>query len=183
MRPSSQSLAKSWKVSCTGSVAKCLSLGACPEPAIWSMVRASGSISDRRPFSVSHPSRWWLWMPLCFTNPYVDVLTPNPSEFDYLKISEVQLCYNICFRCIALLLSSRQVVPDSLPPHELEHSRLSCPSLLPEVYSDSCPSSWWCYLTISSSAASLSFCVQAFPASGSFPMSWLFISGGLSIGV
>ena len=74
-------------------------------------------------------------------------------------------------------------MPDSLPPHGLQHSRLSCPSLLPEVYSDSCPSSWWSYLTISSSAASLSFCVQAFPASGSFPMSWLFTSGDQSVGV
>ena len=49
--------------------------------------------------------------------------------------------------------------------------------------SNSCPLSQWCYPTISSSAALFSFCLQSFPASGSFPMSWLFTSGGQSIGV
>ena len=51
------------------------------------------------------------------------------------------------------------------------------------VCSDSCPLSQWCYLTISSSAALFSFCLPFFPASGSFPMSQLFASGGQSIGV
>jgi len=51
----------------------------------------------------------------------------------------------------------------------------------PEVCSDSCPLSWWCYLTISSSATQFS-CPQSFPASGSFPMSRLFTAGGQSIG-
>ena len=51
------------------------------------------------------------------------------------------------------------------------------------VCSDSCPLSQWCYLTISSSAGLFSFCLQFFPASGSFPMSQLFASGGQSIGV
>ena len=40
----------------------------------------------------------------------------------------------------------------------------------------------WCYPIISSSAALFSFCIQSFPASVSFPMSWLFISGGQSTG-
>ena len=47
--------------------------------------------------------------------------------------------------------------------------------------SNSCPLSRWCYLTTSSSAALFSFCLQSFPASGSFPMSPLFASGGQSI--
>ena len=51
------------------------------------------------------------------------------------------------------------------------------------VFSDSCPLSWWCYLTILSSATPFSSCLQSFPASGSFPMSQLFASGGQSIGV
>ena len=59
---------------------------------------------------------------------------------------------------------------------------LPCPSLSPEVCSNSCPLSQCCYLTISSSAALFSSCLQSFPASGSFPMSWLFTSGGQSIG-
>ena len=46
---------------------------------------------------------------------------------------------------------SCSVVSDSLWPHELQHARLPCPSPTPEVYSNSCPLSWWCYLTISSS--------------------------------
>ena len=45
-----------------------------------------------------------------------------------------------------------------------------------------CPSSWWCHPTISSSVVPFSSCPQSFPASGSFPISWLFISGGHSIG-
>ena len=62
-------------------------------------------------------------------------------------------------------------------------NQASCPSLSPGVCSGSCPLSRWCYLTISSSATSFSFCLQSFPASGSFPMSWLFAVGGQSIEV
>ena len=51
-------------------------------------------------------------------------------------------------------------------------------SLSPGACSDSCPLSQWCHPTISSSAAPFSFCHQSFPASGSFPMRWLFASGG-----
>ena len=70
---------------------------------------------------------------------------------------------------------------DSLGPHGLQHSRLPCPSLSPGVHSNSCPLSQWCHPTISSSVAPFSFS-QSFPASGSFPMSQLFTSGGQSIG-
>ena len=54
--------------------------------------------------------------------------------------------------------------------------------VLLRVCSNSCPLSWWCYLIISSSVISFSSCLQSFPASGSFPMSQLFIAGGQSIG-
>ena len=54
----------------------------------------------------------------------------------------------------------------------------SCPSLSPGVCSNSCPLSQWYHPTISFSVAPFS----SFPASGSFPMSWLFPSGGQSIG-
>ena len=74
------------------------------------------------------------------------------------------------------------VVSNSLLPHGLQHARLACPSWFPRVCSDSCPLSWWCSLTTSFSAASFSSCVQSFPASGSFPMSQLFASGGQRIG-
>ena len=69
---------------------------------------------------------------------------------------------------------------DSLQPHGLQHARLFSPSPSPGVCSNSRPLSQWCYLAISSSAAIFSFCLQSFPASGSFPMSWLFASGGQS---
>ena len=47
----------------------------------------------------------------------------------------------------------------------------------PGVCSNSCPLSWWCYLTSSSFATLFCFCLQSFPAWGSFPMSWLFVQG------
>ena len=71
---------------------------------------------------------------------------------------------------------------DSLKPHGLHHASLPCPSLSPRVCSNSCPLSQWCYLTISSSATPDTFCLTFSPASGSFPMSWLFSFGGQSIG-
>ena len=70
----------------------------------------------------------------------------------------------------------------SLWPHGLQHARLPCPSLSPRVCSNSYPLSQWCYLTISSSTALFSFCLQSFPASGSFPISWFFSPGGQSSG-
>ena len=71
---------------------------------------------------------------------------------------------------------------DSLWSHGLQHARLLCPSLSPGVCSNSCPLSWWCHPTISSSVAPFSSCPWSFPPSGSFPMSHLFISGGQSTG-
>ena len=70
---------------------------------------------------------------------------------------------------------------DSLPPHGLQPSRLPCPSPAPRACSNSCPSSWWCHPTISSSVIPFS-CLQSFPASGSFPVSQFFTSRGQSIG-
>ena len=66
-------------------------------------------------------------------------------------------------------------------PHGLQHARLPSPSLSPRVYTNSCPWSRRCHLTILSSVVPFSSCPQSFPASGSFPMSWLFASGGQSI--
>ena len=71
---------------------------------------------------------------------------------------------------------------DCSQPHGLQHARLPCPSLSPRVCSNSCPLSQWCHPTISSSVVPFSSCPQSFPASGSFPMSQLFPSGGQSIG-
>ena len=78
---------------------------------------------------------------------------------------------------------SRSVVSNSLQPHGLQHSRLSCPSSTPRVCSSSCLLCRWCYPTISSSVVPFTSCCQSFPASGSFPVSQFFASGGQSIGV
>ena len=78
---------------------------------------------------------------------------------------------------------SRSVVSDSLQPHELKHTRPPCPSPTPGVHPNSCPSSWWCHLVISSSVVPFSSCPQSLPASESFPMSQLFAWGGQSTGV
>ena len=83
---------------------------------------------------------------------------------------------------ILLLLSSRLVVSTSLQPHGLQHTRPCCPSPTPRVYSSSCPFSWWCHPTISSSVIPFFSCLQSFPASGSSPMSQFFASGGQSTG-
>ena len=81
-----------------------------------------------------------------------------------------------------LLLFNHSVTSDCLWPHGLQHARPPCPSPSPGAYSNSCPSSRWCHPTISSSVIPFSSCLRSFPPSGSFPMSWLFVSGGRSIG-
>ena len=78
---------------------------------------------------------------------------------------------------------SGSVVSDWLRPHGLQHARPPCPSPTPRVYSNSYPLSRWCHPTIASSVIPFSSCLQSFPASGSFPMSLIFTSGGQSIGV
>ena len=74
------------------------------------------------------------------------------------------------------------VVSDSFWTHRLQLIRLHCSSPSPRVYSNSCPLSRWCYTTISSSVFPFFSCPQFLPASGAFPMSQLFASGGQSIG-
>ena len=81
-----------------------------------------------------------------------------------------------------LLLFSHSVVSNSSRPHGLEHSRLPCPSPTPGICSNSHPSSQWCHPIIPSSVTSFSSCLLSFPASGSFPMSQLFASGGQRTG-
>ena len=84
--------------------------------------------------------------------------------FVFIPISSVQ------FSC--------SVVSNSLQPHGLQHTRPPCPSPTPGVYSNSCPLSRWCHLTISSSVIPFSSPLQSFPASGSFQMSWVWFPLG-----
>ena len=76
-------------------------------------------------------------------------------------------------------------VPQScltLQPHGPQHVRLLALHQTPGVCSNSCSLSWQCHPTISSSVIPFSSCLQSFPASASFPVSWLCVSGGQSIG-
>ena len=81
-----------------------------------------------------------------------------------------------------MLFFSSSVMSDSLQPHELEHVRLSCPSLSPGVCSNSCPLRRWCHPIISTSVIPFFSCPKSFPASGPFQMSQLFTSSGQSTG-
>ena len=85
-----------------------------------------------------------------------------------LSVSSVtQLCLTLC----------------DLMDHGLQQARPPCPSPTPGAYWNSCPLSWWCHPTISSSVVPVSSCPQSFSASGSFPVSQFFASGGWSVGV
>ena len=95
----------------------------------------------------------------------------NPAVGQYW-ISPVNTACNLASGL--LLLFSRSVVSDSLRPHGLQHSNIPCPSLSPEVDDAIQPSH--------PLSPPFSSCSQSFPASGSYPMSWLFIIGGQSIG-
>ena len=77
---------------------------------------------------------------------------------------------------------SCSVMSNSLQPYGLQHARLLYPSLTPKACSNSSPLGQWCHPTISSSVIPFSSCLQSCPASGSFPMSQFFASGGQSIG-
>ena len=89
--------------------------------------------------------------------------------------------YVLIWHCISnfwIRPFNRSIMSNSLRLHGLQHTRPSCPSSTPRVYSNSCPLSQWCHPTISSSVVPFSSCLQSFPASGSFQMSWFFTSGG-----
>ena len=82
---------------------------------------------------------------------------------------------------VGWLFFNCSVMSKSLQPHGLQHARLPCPSPSPRVCSNSCPLSQWYHPTISSSVTPFSYCLQSFPASGSFLMSWLLAPGDQSI--
>ena len=104
-----------------------------------------------------------------------------------LHFSEAYRCWGSFHVPVGHLYESVAVVQllshvQLLWPHGLQHARLPCPSLSPKDCSNSCPLSRSCHPTILSLVAPFSSCLQSFPASGSFQMSWLFASGSQSIG-
>ena len=97
-------------------------------------------------------------------------------------IVRIQYMIGITYKMCSIQFS-HSGVSDSSRPHELQHARPPCPSPTPGVYPNSCPLSWSCQLTISSSVIHFFSCLQSFPTSGSFQMSQLFTSGGQNIGI
>ena len=96
----------------------------------------------------------------------------------YAEISKLMICH-----WSGTVQFSRSVMSDSLQLHGLQHTRLPFLSPTPGVYLNSCPLSWWCHATISSSVVPFSSCLKSFPPSGSFQMSQFFPWGGQSTGV
>ena len=110
------------------------------------------------------------------------VFTWGKQEYTFWYVF-VYFHFLFCDISFASVQFSYSVVSDSLWPHRLQHTRLPCPSPAPGACSNSCPLSRWCHPTISSFVVPFSSHLQSFPASGSFQISQLFISGGQSIGV
>ena len=119
---------------------------------------------------------------LCAPNRFC-LLKESPAEWPSTLYASSHCPHKFPLPLPALLLwFSRSVMSNYFRPHELQHARPPCLSLSPGVCPSSCPLNRWCHPTSSSSAALFSSCLQCFPESGSFPMSWLFTSGGQSIG-
>ena len=118
-----------------------------------------------------------------YTHTLVYIYTYTPRWAKYFSVKKENYgdkrnhCRGIQFRSVA---QSCQTPRDL---HGLQHARLPCPSTTPRADSNSCPSHQWCHPTISSSVVPFSSRLQSLPASGPFPLSWFFTSGGQSIGV
>ena len=119
-------------------------------------------------------SRPWLSVQACAGDEnllviYAALFSPKQKQNTRVQFSSVHF--------------SRSVVSNSLPPHELQHPRPPCPTPTPGVYRNSCPLSQWCHTIISTSVIHFSSHLQLLSASGSFPTSQVFASGGQSIGI
>ena len=107
----------------------------------------------------------------CSSTAHSSNCNTNCLIFLTASLNFVQFC---CCCSVAML---RQTL------HNPMDTRLPSLPLSPKVFPSSCLLPRWCHPTISSSVELFSFCLQSFPASGSFPMSQLFISDSQSIGV
>ena len=116
--------------------------------------------------STASETQWLMFLQRAVRRSYND-------NYTYVHFPQHRLtaCHSVAKLCPALCNPMDCSEPCPLVFHHLP------------VCSNSCPLSQWCHLTISSSAVPFSSCPESFPASGSFPMSQLFASGGQSIGV
>ena len=133
----------------------------------------SASLTTLKPLTVWMTTNWGKFLKRG------EYQTTLPASTCNAQLGESQAGINIsqrksnsirCADCCCSVTKSYQTLCDT------RHcsTPVLCPSLSPRDHSDSCPLSRWCYLTISSSAAPFSFCLQPFPTWGSFPMSQLF---------
>ena len=115
--------------------------------------------------------------------PFLSILTlqKGPEQANPSLRAPWPVKRDTCGVVCVVIVQSPSHVPLFATPRTVARQAL-CPPLSPGTCSNSCPSSWWCHPTISSSFAPLSFCLQSFPLSGSFPVSQLFVSGGQNIG-
>ena len=123
-------------------------------------------------------------------SPQIHTLNPNSQSPKALqmvtatiKLEDTHFSEGKTWRIVLLLSFSHSGMSDSLRLHGLQHTRLPCPSRSPGVCSDSCPLNGWYHPSISSCVIPFSSYLQSFPATGSFPVSQFFTSGGQSIGV
>ena len=133
-----------------------------PQPLVHRLVLVRGLLRTGL-----HSRRWVVWASewsfICFYS----------LSSTYCQISSDLDSHSVQF--------SHSVMSDSLPPHEPQHARPTCPSPTPGVYPNPCPWGWWCHPTILSSVVPFSH-LQSFPALGSFQMSQFFASCDQSIG-
>ena len=126
---------------------------------------------------------WWAWGLILNE---ISPLLSSSWGFSFARGCEVSFFGGIHHSpddgCSALQFN-HSVMSDYVQPHELQHNRPPCTSPTPRVYSNSCPLSLWCHPTISSSVVPFSSRLASLQASGSFPRSQFFASGGQSIGV
>ena len=128
-------------------------------------------------FSTFYSSYYWKFVPF-----YNSSWLPQPPSLWQPLFSSVSLIYHLFIYFCCCSCSVTKSCPTLKQPHGLQHARLLCLLLSPGVCSDSCQLNQWCYLSISSSAVLLSFCLQSFSTSGSVPLNQLFTSSGQSIG-
>ena len=135
--------------------------------------------SNSRP---TWPTLWgWCWIMVPFPNSSNPICVPLHTSKVGKYNKRTNYISSIPGNSVSVQFS-HSVMSNSLQPHGLQHTRLPCSSPTPGACSNSCPLSWRCHPTISFSAIPFSSCLQSFPASGCFPMSWLFTTGGQSIG-
>ena len=119
-----------------------------------------------------------IFVQLSSTTFCIEIYTHFSGLFLHISHNNITMQHLTIRKFIFWLLTNQfscSIMSDSLWPHGLQHARPPCPSPTPRVYSNSCPLSQWCHLTISSSVIPFS-CLQFLPASGSFPMSQFFAS-------